>query len=373
MRLHRQRTRGADLDRVLVVLASAQRRGAEIQGESLGRRLAAAGYRCEVVALTRGRPGPALDVPVVGTAALSARTLLALRRRMRGALVIAHGSTTLPAVALASVGTRCLWWYRSIGDPGAWVRGPLHRLRTGLLMRRAARVIALWPGASDQITRLYRVPADRLTAIPNDRDPADFVPADPSQRKLARESLGISGPTVLLCGSLSEEKRPIDAVEVIRGLDHAVLLVAGTGPLEPKVRQAATDASVADRVRLVGAVDDVPALLAAADVLLLTSRTEGMPGIVIEALMSGLPIVATDVGSVGSMLVGEQSARCCPVGDIGAMRRAVAELIDLHPGSSVRAASRSAVEQFSTDRVFRQWSALVDAAGVEQAPPHTTR
>ncbi len=364
-------------DRILVVLASAQRRGAEIQGESLARSLVGAGYRCDVVALTEGASERLLDVPVLGVSPLSLRTLLALRRRLRGALVIAHGSTTLPAVALASLGLGCVWWYRSIGEPAAWVRGRLHRWRTGFLIRRATGVVALWAGAADQISRLYRVDPKRVSVIANDRDPGDFSPADPARRERARASLGLTGPTVLFCGSLSEEKRPADAVEVVSGLEGVVLLVAGEGPLEESLRRLASQPALNGRVRVVGAVDDVRGLLDAADLVLVTSRTEGMPGIIIEALLSGLAVVATDVGAVRSMVASESQARCCPVGDIAALRSTVGELLaggsDPAARGSTRRASPAAIEQFDSARVLERWVGLVSAVGVEPVRPRTDR
>lgn len=356
--------------RVLVVLASAQRRGAEIQGEALTRSLAEAGFAAEAVALSPGDRIPALDVPVLGRSWRSVRTLLRLRRRMRGAMVIAHGSSALPAVSLASLGVGCTWWYRSIGDPSTWARGRAHRWRTAALLWSASKVIALWDGAADSFGRLYRVPRARLVVIPNDRVSSEFRPAGHQRRDDARRRLDVDGPTVLFCGALTAEKQPLDAVEVVAGLDSVTLLVAGDGPLAEQVRRAG-EALGPNRVRLLGVLPDVREAMDAADVLLLTSSTEGMPGVVIEALMAGVPVVATDVGAVRSMLEGVTNARCCRPGDMVGLRAAVAELLEEAALKVRRVADPGALARFEHSGAVEQWVSLLDDAGVARVVPRT--
>ena len=218
---------------IVIVLASAQRRGAEIQGAGLASMLVQRGHDAVAVALEPGTGASTLDVRVLGTSARSASMLRVLRRELSGAIVVAHGSTTLPAVAIATLGTRIPWVYRSIGDPEAWVRGPLHRARTAALLARAERVVTLWDAAAVSMQRLYRVPARRLLVIPNSRAPALFTPISPAERLTARETLGVDGPVVLYLGALSEEKRPLDAVRAIAGLAGVTLIVAGRGSKTP--------------------------------------------------------------------------------------------------------------------------------------------
>jgi glycosyltransferase involved in cell wall biosynthesis len=288
--------------KVLVVLASANRRGAEIEGTELARQLSARGAEAHVVALAPSTGAVSLDVEVLGAAPLSKDTLRALRRRAKGHdVVIAYGSTTLPACAIALLGSRVPFVYRSIGDPTQWSRGGLHRLRTALLFHRAKRVVALWPEAGEAIGRLYRVPAKRIAVIPNARDEAHFRPPTDTERAEARARFGVpdDAKVVAFVGALSTEKRPLLAIEAAMLVDGAHLLIAGDGPLRSEVEAAA--ANHGDRVHVLGSLPDVVPVLWASDVLLNTSSTEGMPGSLIEAAMCGLPIVATDVGAVRSM------------------------------------------------------------------------
>ena len=107
-----------------MVISSTARRGAELEGVALAEQLRAAGRPADVVALAAGG---ALEVPVLGRRPLGISTLRALRRRARHRrVVIAYGSSTLPACATALAGTGVPFVYRSIGDPAAWVRGRVH-------------------------------------------------------------------------------------------------------------------------------------------------------------------------------------------------------------------------------------------------------
>jgi glycosyltransferase involved in cell wall biosynthesis len=258
----------------------------------------AAGLDADVAALAPGS-GSTLDVPVLGTTPLAPATLRALRRRARAVdVVVAYGSSTLPACALGLVGTRTPFVYRSIGDPRAWVRGGLHRRRTAWMMRRAARIVALWPGGRDAIVELYGVGPERIDVIPNARGAAEFRPATPEARASARERFGVAedATVVAFIGSLTEEKRPYLAVDAVGHLSDATLLLVGDGPLRPSVEQRGAKIA-GDRVKMLGALNPLTDVYAAADVVLSTSSTEGMSGVLIEAGLSGVPVCATAVGA----------------------------------------------------------------------------
>ena len=286
--------------KVLIVIASDRRRGAELEGVQLASELTSVGYVAEAVALAPAAATSRIDVHTLGETRLGLGTLRALRRRARAVdVVIAYGSTTLPACAISMLGLSTPFVYRSIGDPNAWVRGGWHRRRTGFLLRRARRVVALWPGAAESIGDRYDVSASRIDVIPNARSLHDFRVADTGDRAASRRALGLpaEGLVVGCVGSISPEKRVRLAVDAVRELEGAVLLVAGDGPDRAAVEGVAT-ASLGDRVVFTGQLESVVEAYASIDVLLLTSATEGMPGVMIEAAMSGVPVVATDVGAV---------------------------------------------------------------------------
>jgi glycosyltransferase involved in cell wall biosynthesis len=281
---------------------------------------------------------------------LSKDTLRALRRRAKGHdVVIAYGSTTLPACAIALLGGRVPFVYRSIGDPTQWSRDGLHRLRTALLFHRAKRVVALWPEAGAAIGRLYRVPAKRIVVIPNARDEAHFRPPSATERAEARARFELpdDAKVVAFVGALSTEKRPLLAIEAAMLVDGTQLLIAGDGPLRREVDAVA--AKHGDRVKVLGSVSDVVEVSWASDVLVSTSSTEGMPGALVEAALCGTPFVATDVGAVGQVTEAAPAELVDPDADARTIAEAIGRALD----RDLRTASNAA--RFTWSEVAPRW------------------
>jgi glycosyltransferase involved in cell wall biosynthesis len=350
-------------DRVLHVITSTQRRGAETFAVDLAAALGARGVASEVVALAPGA-GDTLDVATLGPAGLAPATLRALRRRAAGAsAVVAHGSRTLPACALALAGRRTPVVYRSIGDPGAWAGGPVRRLRTRVLLGRMTAVTALWPAAADAVHDLYGVTRARLHVLPNGV-PADRCPVpDAATGAAARARLGLPAgvPVVAAIGALSAEKRLADAIDAVAAVDGAHLLVAGDGPERPALEPRAA-AALGERAHFAGVLPGPADALAAADVVVSCSRTEGMPGVLIEAGLSGRPAVATDVGGVAEIVRDGETGMLVRPGDVGGLTAALVRA--LAERSRLGAAARAhCLATFEIGVVADGWADLLRTLG----------
>lgn len=164
--------------------------------------------------------------------------------------------------------------------------------------------------------------ADRLEFLPTWVDDTVFVPEDAAGRAAARATaLGEIGASagdriVLFVGRLEAQKDPellVDgAVTAMRADPGLRLVIVGDGGLRPAVERRAALSGFGDRIHLLGfrPPEAVATLMHAADALLLPSRFEGMPITVLEALATGLPVVATPVGEVPSLVRdGETGAR----------------------------------------------------------------
>jgi glycosyltransferase involved in cell wall biosynthesis len=349
--------------RTLHLLASADRRGAEVFGVRLAERLAELGHDGEVVALAPARGGDGLAVDVVPSFPRWG-AVRELRRRARQAdVVLGHGSRGLVAGTAATVGTRTPLVYRSIGDPTFWGSSRLRRLRVGLQLRRAAAVTALWPAAAEAIARQYGVDPARIAVVPNGGDERRFHPATAAERAEARAALGLdpSGPVLLYLGALAPEKRVERIVASAALVPEAVLVVAGDGPDREAVAAAARR-HLPGRHHLLGSVDDVAPLLAAADAVVLLSTTEGQPGVAIEAALAGRPVVATDVGGVSSVVVDGETgvlvgADAEPSEVATAIGRALADAEALGTAAAARCGAT-----FTLDAVARRFDEVLRAA-----------
>jgi glycosyltransferase involved in cell wall biosynthesis len=350
----------------LHVVVSDQRRGAESFALDLASELERRGLVSSLVALHRsgngGRDHDRLPIKALGHDTLSPATLVALRRAARSSsasIAVAHGSRTLPACAAALAGTRVPFVYRSIGDPSVWSGQGWRRWWTAALLRRARRIVVLWPGAAATLRTIHRVPADRIRVIPNAVPAARFPLADQAARAKARARfrLPIDAPVIASVGSLTPEKDVGASIAAVARLPEVTLLVAGAGP-ERAALEARAGIEAAGRVRFAGSVAGSGDVLAAADVVVLSSRTEGMPGLLIEAGLTGRPVVATDVGAVAEIVADNETGVVVPGGDIDALAAGLARAL-ADNGAMGRAARARCLDRFEIGVVADIWADLL--------------
>ena len=354
---------GREPSPVLQVVTSTDRRGAEVAAVQLGEALGAVGRQVETVALWPGSGSARLDVVALGRRRRDPRAVWALRRRARTrSVVVGHGSSTLPFGAAATTGTGVPFVYRSIGDPTFWADRRSRRLRVAVALRRARAVVALWPGAAESITEWFGVAPERIAVIPTAVEAGRLGPTAPTDRPAARAALGPAldpgRPTLALVGALSWEKNPLAAVELLGSLGDAQLLVAGGGPLAAELAERAGQVAPG-RVHQLGVVDDVAPVLAAADVLVLPSRTEGIPAVAVEAALCGLPVVAARVGGVAEVVVDGETGVLVDAPTPFRLAQAVGAA--LARGPQMGAAGRArALDRFTVEAVARRWEDLLD-------------
>lgn len=182
--------------------------------------------------------------------------------------------------------------------------------------------------------RLHFCARDRIHAIGNGVDVARFEPAHDAARGALRAALSTpEGATVIaVIGRLVAEKGYGELFEAMRGND-AILWVVGerlksdhASGIGAAIETVERDKALAPRIRFLGYRQDVPALLAAADVFTLPSHREGMPRSIIEAMMSGLPVVATDIRGAREEVVEGETGFLVPVRNPPALAAALARL-----------------------------------------------
>lgn len=327
---------------------------------TLGSCLRDRGWRSDVAALAPVE-APALDVPVVGAAVRSPSGWKRLRRLAAGYdVVVAHGSSTLPACGLSLLGTGVPFVYVNIGDPLFWAGTPARRLRVALLLRRAAAVAAISSGTRAILLEQFRVPADRVTVIPNARSGAGFRPADPARRLRARRQLGLPADdlaAVLVLGALSREKRVDLAVRVVAAVPETRLVVAGEGPLREEL-EALARRLAPGRVSFLGNVSEPALALASADALLLTSESEGVPGVLIEAGLAGVPAVTADVGWVRDVVEHGRTGMVLTQHEVPLFAEGLREVLRRRATFGLHA-RELCLERFDLPRVVDRWEELL--------------
>ena len=212
--------------------------------------------------------------------------------------------------------------------PAAGPAGVIYRGLEWLVARRADVLLCVAPDLAARMRRLSaRTVAQAVVAAP--AGPAPGNAASDTGTPAPAPEAGQAAPVVLAVGRLAPQKG-FDSLlaAAVRWQDRRprpVLMIAGAGPLAGELAGQAARLGVT--ARFLGQRDDVPALLAAADVFVLPSRWEGQPMILHEALRAGRPIVATAVGGVPGM-TGADAALLVPPDHPAALADAVTRILD---------------------------------------------
>lgn len=371
--------------KVLQLVARRQLRGAEVFAAQLGERLAARSVDLVLAGLyPPGEPAPAphgvrqVDLALEPKARLAwrmVRALATLLDRERFDLVQANGSDTLKYSVLARAwsGRPVPIVYRNISVMSHWLRGPLHRRFNRLLLARVERVAAVSETSRQDLVERLGVPAGRTVAIPIGVElPAEVDRAVARQRLSTLVPLEPEEPLLVHVGSLTPEKDHATLLEACRRLaarfPRVRTVLLGDGPLRDRIAAEAAAPPLAGLVHLVGVRADASELMAAADLLVLSSRVEGIPGVLLEAAARTVPAVATDVGAVCEVLADGRTGLLVPPGDPTALAAAVGRLLDdPHERRAMGTAARERARDFDLERITDRFLDLYREMGVSRA------
>lgn len=355
--------------RIQYVIATLDRAGAEGQLTALLTRLDRTRFEPHLVCLTRGGPHAssleAAGVPyeIIGkTSKLDLRPLGRLYRHLRRfrphvlhTWMFTANAFGRAAGILARVPVRIA----SERAVDTWKTWPYHL---------ADRVLAPWTHcivANCEAVRKFvehHVPLDaaRLCVIPNGVDTRRFLP---------REHGPADPVTFCAIGRLAPQKRMDLVLKALAGLgQHGVrarLLILGEGPLAGELHALAESLGVAPRVEWRGAVDDVTAALLESDVFVLASDWEGMPNVALEAMASGLPVVATAVDGSVELVKDCETGLLTRPGDAAGLAAAMercATSAELRQRLG-RTGRMRAESEFSMDRMVERYQSLYERLG----------
>jgi glycosyltransferase involved in cell wall biosynthesis len=214
--------------------------------------------------------------------------------------------------------------------------------------------------------RLRLAPPDRIRAIASPID--DIPPLSEQERQHARHALGIpaGAPLIGTVARLGSQKAPKDMVEAIDALERRDVHMAwiGDGELRSKVQRLIDRKGLSSRFLLLGERSDVPKLLPAFDVFAMSSRYEGLPCAVVEAMSCGVPVVATAVNSVPEIVVSGKTGLLARPGEPKSLARALAFLLD-HPAEALRMAEAARAhigDRFTADALGRDLTDVYESA-----------
>ncbi len=360
---------------VLVVIGQLGRGGAERQVFELATRLDPRRFRPVVATLEAGgayepllRRG-GVEVRVIdkrGWREATAPARLAASARDTGAAIVhayLYPASWRSVLSAGLAGVRSvICSVRSTGSRMEWGRALLERAA----LRRARLVIANAPAVADDVARRSGVPRDRIRTVLNGVDLSSFHPGGSPLRDAWRDPARPRAPLVGFVGSLREAKDPLlfvhAAAIVARSEAETRFVMVGDGPLRPAVEALARSRGLDGRLRLAGERSDVPDVLRALDLLVVTSRREGCCNVVMEAMASGVPVAATSVGGNSDLIRDGADGLLFPHGDPQAAAARIAGVLD-EPALGerlARAGLSRARESFGVDAMVAATSRIYE-------------
>jgi glycosyltransferase involved in cell wall biosynthesis len=263
-----------------------------------------------------------------------------------------------------------------VGYPNS---GPQRVLKRAEL-EQADAVTTVCGAVADSLQRDYHIGRNRLKVVPNGADLPDEDAEWPAARAIRAEmAVGLYRPLGVCAARLEEQKGHdvlLDALAKVRekGLDF-VVAIAGEGSRRDALEHRARDLGLGARVRFLGQVEHVGALLLAADTVIVPSRWEGLPLTLLEAMARARPVVASAVGGIPEAVEDGVSGRLVPPGDPLKLAAALEDLHgkpDLARQLGAHAAERVR-QKFTWSRVVEAFEAVYDdvlgLAGFSPAGP----
>jgi glycosyltransferase involved in cell wall biosynthesis len=207
----------------------------------------------------------------------------------------------------------------------------------GLLSRRT-RMIAVAQESADRFIGFFRPLRKRVTVIPNGVDLERFHPDKITRQKIRGElQLGADEPVIGIIGRLTPSKGQMELLRafkrVVSEFRTATLLIAGAPAFNQEyeyaelLKRAASEPGISNRVLMLGARDDVAAVMQALDLLVVNSSSEACCLVILEAMACGVPVLATRTGGTPELIEHRRDGWLVPLRDEDALATAIKKLI----------------------------------------------
>jgi len=265
------------------------------------------------------------------------------------------------AARLAGIRCVCLTEHSKLSISKSW------QLQEGsrLAARKAGFFSVVSQNLKDYLVREVNIPESRITVIRNGVDTSRFSPEN--SNGIIREFLpeGFNGKIILSVGRLAEVKDHRNLISALallkgKGRDDFHLVLVGDGELRGTIEEQVKTNGLYQHVTFAGTRTDVDRLLPGADLFVMSSKSEGLPMSILEAMACGLPVVSTNVGGVSEIIEDGKSGTLVPPGDPVPLAAEISRILNNSElGKQLGCNARKRAERYlSSDKMVRDYSAL---------------
>jgi glycosyltransferase involved in cell wall biosynthesis len=197
------------------------------------------------------------------------------------------------------------------------------------LTRAVDRYIAVSAHVRDRVVESLDWPAEKIEVIHNSVEP---VTGHVARADVRKELVGDSAvPVVLVPARLEEQKGHVHLLDAACLVPDVTFVFAGAGSQRHALEERVRALGLVDRVRFLGERRDIPDLLAACDLVVLPSLSEGLPLALLEAMAAGVPVVASQIGGVDELITSGETGLLVEVGDVEGLAAAIRHLLGDRP------------------------------------------
>jgi UDP-glucose:(heptosyl)LPS alpha-1,3-glucosyltransferase len=303
-------------------------------------------------------------------------TLIATLRayRTRGTkIILSHGDSLIGDVCVVHAVNRASLVEKRRAGYYSWLLNPSNIWVTWrdwwmLGGGRYRRIVAISERVRTQLKEHYQVPDEQIVTIPNGINLARFDPANASARASVRQSFGVPDdvPLLLFVGSQYRLKGLEFVIRALAEMEtRAILLVVGGDTAAP-FKRLAEQLGVRDRVIFAGARSDLPSIYPAADAFVLPTLYETFALVCLEAMASGLPVLASPVGGIEDYLVDGENGFHIQRDGTDIAHKLDRVLADPALHARVRERGLATAQSYAWEKIAKQYLRLFDELMTEQ-------
>jgi glycosyltransferase involved in cell wall biosynthesis len=223
--------------------------------------------------------------------------------------------------------------FRNASTISLYIKTAPARILNGFFFRYASKIVSVSGTSATDFAKLFPQYKERVVKVPIGIEETGFNDA-PSEHPLQ----GASRPVLVHVGGFTYEKNHARLIEIFEGIrkkqSGASLHFVGSGPLQPQIEELVKQKGLEQQVRFYGFRNDAMQFIKNADVLLLPSIIEGLPGVILEAFYCKTPVVAYDVGGIGEVVINNKTGYLVQKGNEDAFVENVQQALNKTPENS---------------------------------------
>jgi glycosyltransferase involved in cell wall biosynthesis len=260
------------------------------------------------------------------------RTLARIIREEKPAIVQANAGDTLKYAVLSKLFFK---WkqpivFRNASTISLYIKTAPAKILNGFFFRHASRIVSVSNTSATDFAKLFPQFKERIVTVPIGIE--ETVLNDPAKENVLP---GASKPVLVHVGGFTYEKNHVRLIEIFEGIRKqqpgASLHFVGSGPLQGQIEELVKQKGLDKQVHFYGFRNDAMQFIKNADVLLLPSIIEGLPGVILEAFYCKTPVVAYDVGGINEVVINNKTGYLVPKGNEAAFVESVLKAIDKTP------------------------------------------